>query len=196
SASSPSCPPTSPRPWRPPSASPRSSTSSPRSPTGPTRWPPRASRARSCSATCRSTTATAGTCCATSRSPSRPASASPWWGALAHGTARVTGERGAPRAGEQRRRIAIARALTRDAPILILDEPMTGLDAESEGKVREALDRLMAGKTCIVITHDLQSVADADQVLVLEGGRIVDRGTHAELAARSGRYRDLYEAVT
>jgi len=115
---------------------------------------------------------------------------------LEHGYDAVIGERGATLSGGQRQRIAIARALIRDAPILILDEPMTGLDAESEGKVREALDRLMAGKTCIVITHDLQSVADADQVLVLEGGRIVDRGTHAELAARSGRYRDLYEAVT
>jgi len=115
---------------------------------------------------------------------------------LEHGYDTVIGERGATLSGGQRQRIAIARALIRDAPMLILDEPMTGLDGESEAKVREALDRLMAGKTCIVITHDLQSVADADQVLVLEGGGIVDRGTHAELAARSGRYRQLYEAVT
>ena len=115
---------------------------------------------------------------------------------LEHGYDTVIGERGATLSGGQRQRIAIARALIRDAPVLILDEPMTGLDGESEAKVREALDRLMAGKTCIVITHDLQSVADADQVLVLEGGGIVDRGTHAELAARSGRYRQLYEAVT
>ena len=115
---------------------------------------------------------------------------------LEHGYDTVIGERGATLSGGQRQRIAIARALIRDAPVLILDEPMTGLDGESEAKVREALDRLMAGKTCIVITHDLQAVADADQVLVLEGGGIVDRGTHAELAARSGRYRQLYEAVT
>ena len=115
---------------------------------------------------------------------------------LEHGYDTVIGERGATLSGGQRQRIAIARALIRDAPVLILDEPMTGLDGESEGKVREALDRLMAGKTCIVITHDLQSVADADQVLVLEAGHIVDHGTHAELAARSGRYRQLYEAVT
>ena len=115
---------------------------------------------------------------------------------LEHGYDTVIGERGATLSGGQRQRIAIARALIRDAPVLILDEPMTGLDGESEAKVREALDRLMAGKTCIVITHDLQSVADADQVLVLDGGRIADRGTHAELAARSGRYRQLYEAVT
>jgi len=105
----------------------------------------------------------------------------------------VIGERGATLSGGQRQRIAIARALIRDAPILILDEPMTGLDVESEGKVREALDRLMAGKTSLMITHDLPSIADADLVLLLEEGRIADRGTHAELVARSGRYRQLYE---
>ncbi len=108
----------------------------------------------------------------------------------------MIGERGATLSGGQRQRIAIARALIRDAPILILDEPMTGLDGESEGKVREALDRLTAGKTSVIVTHDLQSVADADQVLVLDGGSVVDRGTHAELVERSGRYRELYEAVT
>ena len=70
---------------------------------------------------------------------------------------------------------------------------MTGLDVESEAKVREALDRLMAGKTCIMITHDLPSIADADLVLLLEEGRILDRGTHAELLASSGRYRQLYK---
>ena len=115
---------------------------------------------------------------------------------LEHGYDTVIGERGATLSGGQRQRIAIARALIRDAPILILDEPMTGLDGESEGKVREALDRLTAGKTSVIVTHDLQSVADADQVLVLDGGSVVDRGTHAELVERSGRYRELYEAVT
>jgi ATP-binding cassette subfamily B protein len=105
----------------------------------------------------------------------------------------VLGERGTTLSGGQRQRIAIARALIRNAPILILDEPMTGLDVESEAKVREALDRLMAGKTCLMITHDLQAVADADEVLVLEEGRIIDRGKHAELLANSRRYRQLYE---
>ena len=105
----------------------------------------------------------------------------------------VIGERGATLSGGQRQRIAIARALIRNAPILILDEPMTGLDVESEAKVREALDRLMAGKTCLMITHDLPSIADADVVLLLEEGRIMGRGTPAELVARSSRYRQLYE---
>ena len=105
----------------------------------------------------------------------------------------VIGERGATLSGGQQQRLAIARALILDAPILILDEPMTGLDAESEANVREALARLVAGKTCIMITHDLHAVADADKVLVLEDGRIVERGTHGELLMRSGRYRELYE---
>jgi len=112
---------------------------------------------------------------------------------LEHGYDSVIGERGATLSGGERQRIAIARAVIRDAPILVLDEPMTGLDAESQAKVREALNRLMAGRTCMVITHDLPSVADADLVVVLEDGRIVDRGTHADLLARRGRYRDLYE---
>jgi len=112
---------------------------------------------------------------------------------LEEGYDTVIGERGATLSGGQRQRIAIARALIRDAPILILDEPMTGLDVENEGKVREALDRLMRGKTSLMITHDLPSIADADLVLLLEEGRIADRGTHAELVARSSRYRQLYE---
>jgi ABC-type multidrug transport system fused ATPase/permease subunit len=110
-----------------------------------------------------------------------------------HGYDSVIGERGATLSGGQRQRIAIARALIRNTPILILDEPMTGLDVESEAKVREALDRLMAGKTSLLITHDLQSIADADLVLLLEAGQIVERGRHEDLIATSGRYRQLYE---
>ena len=105
----------------------------------------------------------------------------------------MIGERGVTLSAGQRQRIAIARAVIRDPRILILDEPMTGLDAENEIKVRQALDRLMVGKTTIMITHDLQSIGDTDQVLVVEDGRIVERGTHAELVTRSGRYRRLFE---
>src|SRR5262245_39600875 len=105
----------------------------------------------------------------------------------------VIGERGSTLSGGQQQRIAIARALIRDAPILILDEPMTGLDVESEAKVREALDRLMAGRTCVMMTHDLEAIADADLVLMLEDGRLAGRGTHADLLTTSARYRELYE---
>ena len=112
---------------------------------------------------------------------------------LENGYDTVIGERGATLSGGQRQRIAIGRALIRDAPILILDEPMTGLDVESESKVREALDRLMKDRTCLMITHDLQAIANADLVLVIEGGEIVERGKHDELIATSGRYRQLYE---
>lgn len=108
----------------------------------------------------------------------------------------IVGERGETLSGGQRQRVAIARALIRTAPILILDEPMTGLDVESEASVLEALNRLMAGKTCLLITHDLQSASAADLVLVLEGGRIVEQGRHSFLLSGSRRYRELYNLQT
>ncbi len=115
---------------------------------------------------------------------------------LENGYETVLGERGDTLSGGQRQRIAIARAIIRGATILILDEPMTGLDVESEAKVQEALDRLMAGKTSFLITHDLHSVASADLVLVLEEGRIVERGSHVDLMAGSSQYRQLHELKT
>jgi ATP-binding cassette, subfamily B, bacterial len=105
----------------------------------------------------------------------------------------VIGERGDTLSGGQRQRIAIARAVIRNAPVLILDEPMTGLDAESEARVQKALDRLMAGRTSFLITHDLHAVSGADLVLLLEDGRIVEQGSHAELISRSLRYRRLHK---
>src|ERR1044072_1373951 len=87
----------------------------------------------------------------------------------------VIGERGGTLSGGQRQRIAIARAFVRNAPILVLDEPMTGLDVESEAAVRDALQRLMRGKTCLAITHDLASAATSDRVLILENGHLVEQ---------------------
>jgi ABC-type multidrug transport system fused ATPase/permease subunit len=112
---------------------------------------------------------------------------------LEEGYETTIGERGDTLSGGQRQRVAIARTFIRDVPILILDEPMTGLDVKSETKVREALKRLIAGKTCLLITHDLQAVVDADFILILEEGRIVERGKHSELLASSKRYRKLHE---
>jgi subfamily B ATP-binding cassette protein MsbA len=105
----------------------------------------------------------------------------------------MVGERGVTLSGGQRQRVGIARAIIRDAPILILDEPTSGLDSASEGVVFEALHRLMAGRTCIVITHRLATIQNADIIFVLKDGMIVERGTHHELLARGGVYMHLYE---
>ena len=103
----------------------------------------------------------------------------------------VLGGRGGTLSGGQRQRLAIARALIRNVPILILDEPMTGLDAESEKALRDAMGRLIQGKTCLLITHDLQNAADADVILLLENGRIAEQGTHKTLLANSRKYQSL-----
>jgi ATP-binding cassette subfamily B protein len=105
----------------------------------------------------------------------------------------VVGERGLTISGGQRQRIGIARAIIRGAPILILDEPTSGLDAVSEAIVFDALHRLMSGKTCIVVTHRLATIQKADVIFVLKDGSIVGRGTHNELLAQGGLYRELYE---
>lgn len=102
---------------------------------------------------------------------------------LEHGYDTVVGERGGTLSGGQRQRIAIARAFVRNAAVLVLDEPMTGLDVENEAAVRNALQRLMRGKTCLLITHDLASAANADRVLVLEHGHIVEQSSPLELIA-------------
>ncbi|MFV2007002.1 MAG: ABC transporter ATP-binding protein [Longimicrobiales bacterium] len=105
----------------------------------------------------------------------------------------LVGERGAELSGGQRQRLAIARALLRNPPILILDEATSALDSEAERLVQDALERLLAGRTVFVIAHRLSTVQRAGLTLVLDGGRIVERGTHAELLASGGLYRSLYE---
>jgi subfamily B ATP-binding cassette protein MsbA len=104
----------------------------------------------------------------------------------------VIAERGVSLSGGQRQRIAIARAIIRDTPILILDEPTTGLDAASEHAVLEALDRLMEGKTAIVIAHHLSTVRRADMIFVVKDCELVERGTHDELLAAAGLYAELH----
>ena len=112
---------------------------------------------------------------------------------LPQGLDTVLGERGTRLSGGQRQRIAIARALLRDPPILILDEATSALDTESERLVQQAIDRLMRERTVLVIAHRLATVRDADEIVVLEDGRIVQRGTHDELYRAGGLYRRLHD---
>lgn len=111
--------------------------------------------------------------------------------ALPSGYDTNVGERGSNLSGGERQRIALARAFLRDAPILLLDEATSALDAESEARVQEALTRLSKGRTVLVIAHRLSTVRDADRILVLDGGRIVEFGAHGDLMARNGLYTRL-----
>ncbi|WP_349370325.1 ABC transporter transmembrane domain-containing protein [Salinarimonas sp.] len=125
------------------------------------------------------------------REAARLASADGFIRALPEGYATLVGERGVTLSGGQRQRIAIARAILKDAPILLLDEATSALDAESERAVQEALDRLMQGRTTLVIAHRLATVRSADRILVMDEGRIVEEGDHDTLVAKSGLYARL-----
>ncbi|HZW72176.1 MAG TPA: ATP-binding cassette domain-containing protein, partial [Caldimonas sp.] len=113
---------------------------------------------------------------------------------LPDGLETVVGERGTRLSGGQRQRVAIARAFLKDAPILILDEATSHLDAVSEATVRRALDRLKQDRTTLVIAHRLSTVRGADAIVVLDRGRVIETGSHAELLARRGLYARLIAA--
>ncbi|MFL5309181.1 MAG: ATP-binding cassette domain-containing protein, partial [Myxococcales bacterium] len=115
---------------------------------------------------------------------------------LPRGYDTVVGERGNLLSTGERQRVAIARSLLMDPPVLILDEPTSALDAESEALVQEALARLTKGRTTFAIAHRLGTVVGADRIVVLKDGRLIEQGTHAELMARAGYYRSLVERQT
>jgi len=105
----------------------------------------------------------------------------------------LVGEKGVTLSGGQKQRVAIARTLLKDPRILILDDATSSVDTETESVIREALERLMQGRTTFIIAHRIQSVMNADLILVLDRGRIVQRGTHDQLVTREGIYRQIYD---
>jgi ATP-binding cassette subfamily B protein len=113
---------------------------------------------------------------------------------LPHGYATLVGERGVKLSGGERQRVALARAFLADAPILILDEATSSLDSESEALIQQAIERLLAGRTAIVIAHRLSTVRALDRILVFDRGRVAEQGDHARLLAQpDGIYRRLFE---
>ncbi len=123
--------------------------------------------------------------------PRRPASR-PTWRCCPTATPPLVGERGITLSGGQRQRVALARALAADPRILILDDSLSSVDAETERAILTRLRPILAGRTSVLISHRVAAVKDADQILVLDGGRVVERGTHAALLASGGLYASLY----
>jgi ATP-binding cassette subfamily B protein len=111
---------------------------------------------------------------------------------LPHGFETTVGERGVKLSGGQRQRIAIARAILKDAPILILDEATSALDSESEKLIQGALEKLMKGRTSIVVAHRLSTIAKLDRIVVLKGGKITEEGSHDQLLKQKGVYAKLW----
>ncbi|OAI41389.1 ABC transporter [Verrucomicrobia bacterium SCGC AG-212-E04] len=122
----------------------------------------------------------------------RLANADEFIGRMPHGYDTMVGERGSTLSGGQRQRIGIARAVVRNSPILMLDEPTAALDTESEKLVMEALERLMQGRTVITIAHRLSTIRNSDKIVVLKGGYVAEEGTHDELVAKGGLYAELW----
>ena len=112
---------------------------------------------------------------------------------LSQGYETVVGERGVKLSGGQRQRVAIARAILKDPAVLVLDEATSNLDAESERLIEDALEKLLVGRTTLIIAHRLSTVRRADRLVVVDHGRIVEEGTHADLLARGGLYARLYQ---
>jgi subfamily B ATP-binding cassette protein MsbA len=127
------------------------------------------------------------------RAAARVANADEFIEQLPQGYDTPIGDRGLNLSGGQRQRLSIARAVLRNTPILILDEATSALDSESEHAVQQGLDALMQGRTSIVIAHRLSTIRHADQIVVLEKGKIVERGTHDQLIADNGLYRKLVD---
>ena len=112
---------------------------------------------------------------------------------LAQGYDTIVGERGVTLSGGQKQRVAIARMLLQNAPVMVFDDSLSAVDAETDAKIRAALKERMAEATVILISHRVTTLMQADRILVLDGGRVADIGTHAELIARPGIYREIYD---
>jgi ATP-binding cassette subfamily B protein/subfamily B ATP-binding cassette protein MsbA len=127
------------------------------------------------------------------KAAARAANAEQFIEKLSEGYETIIGERGATLSGGERQRLSIARALLKNAPILILDEPTSALDAQTEELLLEALERLMKGRTTFIIAHRLSTIRKANRILVIDNGQIVEQGSHDQLIANNGLFASLYE---